>query len=69
LAAARAAVEAAVAAGGGEVMPELIFNPKKKVGSACFICRSMCVARTQQTVGLMHFVAVSAQEWCSCCWC
>jgi hypothetical protein len=41
LAAARAAVEAAVAAGGGEVMPELIFNPKKKVGS-CFICRSMC---------------------------
>jgi hypothetical protein len=31
LAAARAAVEAAVAAGGGEVMPGLIFNLKKKV--------------------------------------
>jgi hypothetical protein len=31
LAAARAAVEAAIAAGGGEVLPGLIFNLKKKV--------------------------------------
>lgn len=32
LAAVRAAVDAAIAAGGGEVLPGLIFNLKKKVG-------------------------------------
>lgn len=36
LAAARAAVQAAVAAGGGEVLPGLIFNLKKKVSVLVF---------------------------------
>jgi hypothetical protein len=40
-----AAVEAAVAAGGGEVMPGLIFNLKKKVDmlfSCCVLCK-VCI--------------------------
>lgn len=39
LGAVRAAVESAIAAGGGEVLPGLIFNLKKKVGRKIYIYR------------------------------
>lgn len=42
LAAARAAVSAAIAAGGGEVLPGLIFNLKKQV-CLCFCVCVQCV--------------------------